>query len=281
MASSDFVRAFPYPVWEEGNLSFPHGSYQPKIRVRSDGYSAEVEHELSGMPLIEQMLSTEHAAYVCSISVPITSYRSIEVSTTGHRHTVVWNKDHVGEPPYLRPFIACLRRFEHTLKKADGVSEAWHGKRIRMEKGARLVLGPFFRTASSLQHLLSVVRDPNLKAGTLRLEPASNDGFYFRVHVAEDLFAFIQRPADDSELRHSRSILTHAISCCFEHLRKQYGDDGDGDDGWRSFRNLVALAEEMERKDLKIWNDPDFSPEQAATALHPHRVPSASLDTIE
>lgn len=277
MAGADSVRAFPYPVWEEGNLSFPSGRYEPTISVGRDGYSAEVVHGLSGMPLVERMLSSEHAGYVCAVSVPITSYRSLVVSTTGNRHTVSWEKNQVGEPPYLRPLIVCLRALDHVLTEADGVSSAWVGKRVRMQKGAKLVLGPFFRTASSLQHLLAIHRDSSLNPGTFRMgDPSSNDGFYFNVHVADDLYWFIQRPPEDSGLMHRKSILTHVISCCFEHLRKRFGKrEDDEEDGWRSFRNLVALADEMERKELRIWDDDDFSPEEAATALYPHRVPAA------
>ncbi len=278
MSGSDLVRIFPYPVLQEGNLSFPQGKYSPKVEMSADGCSATVWHVLNGAPLITRLIEEKRAACACSVSIPITSYRRVHRSEDTEQR-IEWNKDIVGEPAILHPVVVCLERLQCDLSSDDGVGEAWFGRNVIFEAGAKIALGSFFRTSSSLQSLLSVIRDPELKSGRLFVELGSEDGFYFTVHVAADLHDFLQRWGGEERRLHRNSIFTHVVSRCLELLAKEYGkEEGDGEEGWRCHKNLVALASDLENRGLPIWDDDSFVPEKVATALQPHVVPKVEGD---
>lgn len=276
---SDEVRAFPYPVLEEGNLSFPDGEYTPRFEKGSDGYSADVSHTVHGAPLIERLVRDKQAVCCCTVSVPTTGYRRLHVAEEGSfQQQIKWDPDQVSEPPFVRPLIVCRKAIRHTLSQGDGVHEVWIGREIELEKGTKIVLGPIFRTKSSMQSLLSFERDDSLKRGQMRVVPRTEDGFYFAVKVASDMYDFIQKPGGGERSLHRGSILAHAVSSCFALLAKDYVKDDEDEDGWRSYPNLRALDVDMESKGLSRWYMDDFCPEQAATSMHPHPIPSSEED---
>ena len=278
MSGSDLVRIFPYPVLQEGNLSFPQGKYSPRVEMDADGCSATVRHVLKGAPLITRLIEEKRATYACSVSIPVTSYRCFHHSEDDVQQ-IAWSKDVVEGPAILHPMVVCLKPLQCNLSAADGVGEAWRGRDVVFEAGSKIALGTFFRTASSLQSLLSVVRDSELRPGQLFVKPCSEHGFYFTVHVAADLHDFLQRWGDEERHLHRNSIFTHVVSRCFELLAEQYGkEQDDGEGGWRCYGNLVALASELQNRGLPIWDDESFVPEEAATAFHPHVVPRIEGD---
>lgn len=278
MSGSRLVRAFPHPVLEEGNLSFPEGQYSPEIDMGADGYSATVRHFLQGAPLIARLLEEGDAFYACTVSIPVTSYRRLLCSESRDQ-MIQWDQSYVGEPAILHPVIVCRRKLQCDLSSDDGVNEAWVGHKVILEPGSKIVLGPFFRTSTSLQSLLSVRKDTRLEPGQLSVEACSEDGYYFDVRVAADLHEFLQRWGGEERKLHRDSILTHAISRCFELLVKYFGNEGDGDEEWRSYRNLVALASELESRGLPLWDADGFIPEKVATSLQPHQISYTESDS--
>ena len=272
--SADAVRSFPWPVLEDGNLSFPDGKYEPEVDLGDDGHSASITHRITGAPLVERLVSEGAATFACTVSVPITGFRKL-LTSDGIAQRVTWDTEQVGEPPYLRPVVLCTRNTELTIKPEDGTSSAWVGKTIQLPKGAKLVFGPFIRPASALHNLLHVELDNGLQPGQLEIEASSNDGFYFKIRVAENLFHFLRQRGGEHSLQR-RSILVHAVSCCFEWLRKEYG--GESNEDWQAHQNLKALASEMEGKGIPLWTDEGFIPEKAATRWEPHRLPDIGAD---
>ncbi len=271
-ATSDAVRVFPYPVLEEGNLAFPEGEYIPDVKSGNDGYSAHLYHDVRGAPLVEQLVRDKQAVCCCVVSIPKTGYRRL-FTAEGFQQQIKWDQDWVGEPPTIHPFIVCCENIQRTLSQNDGVHEGWIGQKMHLEKGAKIALGPAFRPMSSMQSLLSVEKDDSLKSGQMRVSACSEDGFYFHVKVASDLYVFIQKPGEEDRYKHRCSILTHAVSSCFALLAKDYDKGEEEEDGWRSYSNLRALASEMESKGLSIWDMEGFCPEETATAMYPHPIP--------
>lgn len=274
MNGSNIVRGFPYPVLEEGNLSFPAGKYTPDIQMGADGFSATIHHALQGAPLISRLIEEGNADYACTVSIPKAGYRKLYRSNNPNQ-SVQWDRDSVGEPAILHPLIVCHRQFECKFSTTDGVSNAWIGRIGVFEPGSKVALGPFFRTASSMQSLLSFTPDSELDSGQFTVKPCSEDGFYFVVKVAPELHRFLQQPEDHRS--HRNSIMTHIVSCCFEFLAKGYKKDNE-EESWRSHRNLLALAADLESRGLPIWDADEFIPEKAATVLHPHQIPRSESD---
>ena len=271
------VRIFPYPILEEGNLSFPEGKYE--VVMEPDGDSLRVKHVVEGAPFIERLVSEKKAICACTVSVPKASYRRI-YKGAGFHQIVKLDQEWLAEPPILRPIVVCCEPVEHKLSKADGVNDVWIGQRVSLGKGAKIALGSAFRPTSSMQALLSVEKDDELESGQIAVEICSEDGFYFRTKVAADLYNFIQKPGSETFALHRQSMLIHAVSCCFALLAKDYGNDGEGEDGWRSHTNLKALAADMESKGLDMWNTEEFIPERVATEMWPHPVPERSDESI-
>ena len=267
-SASQAIRMFAYPLLEAGNLSFPEGDYAPQLQATADGY-VDLEHKISGAPLIESMLTRKLAVCACVFAVPITGYRRLLVADT-LKQKIEWEHGWVGEPPYFHPLILCSEKVTHILKKSDGVHETWVGQKAIFEKGAKIALGPHFRLKSSLQSLLSIEMDERLGKGQMKVEACTEGGFFFRVGVADDLHAFLMRNQSGTSEHYAqcRSIYTHAVSSCFEVLKREYGD---GDD-WQAFPNLQALAGEMDKKGVDSWAEDDFCAEEAATKMYPHVV---------
>ena len=131
------------------------------------------------------------------------------------------------------------------------------------------------RTSSSLSQLIRVVNTPEMKSGSFEVKHCTEEGFYFNLNVAEDLFKFIQNYGQFPNLR--RSILVHTASRCLEILSKEYapkGEEEEGSESWEGYRNLVALTAELDKKSLPHWSEDDFCPEKVATSLYPIELPN-------
>ena len=277
---SDFVRTFPYPVLDEGNLSFPEGEYTPKFYPDPSGSAANIQHQVNNAALIVNWVREGKAVCGCAVSIPITGYRKFFPSPAFDQK-VEWDKESVGQLPFLQPSIVCCKDIKHTLKRADGVHDRWVGKEIHLAKGTKVAIGPTFRPMSSMQSLLSIEKNKDTSdLAQIRIRTCSDDGFYFKVLVQPDLYAFLQQPGGNGRELHCRSILIHAVSCCFSILANEYGNDGTSDEGWRSYANLRALHEQMESEGLKTWDTDDFYPEEAATTMWPHRIPLGGQDDV-
>lgn len=268
------VRCLPYPILEDGNLSYPTGEYVVDVKPQDDGTSAIIHHTIRGAPFLDRIIQQGKGKYGCLVSVPLTGYRRLHLSDDGYQQ-VSWDISVVGEPPMLRPLILSVSEISCRLKSEDGVAEAWQGQNITFPRGARLALSSYMRPSSSLHELLDV-RKADLPAGSFKVEACSGDGFYFQVSVAPDLFPFLQNAGEHKN--HRDSLLTHVTSRCFEILKSEVSKEEDADEEgpawWEKYPNLSALAEELRRKNLPVWDDNDFFADEVATQLYPHRPPS-------
>ena len=266
---SDGARAFGWPVLQRGNTSFPDGFYCVDIQPGSNRRSFRMTHDVRGAPLIARLIAQDKARYACTVSSPIASFRTIHTSDAP-THTVQWSHDDLGSPPLFIPMVVTMAEIEVTLDTvADGVAALWHGVSVRLPKGAKLLIAPPFQLRSSLLQLLSFELDEHLKDGQFELRPDTNDGFKFIVALAADLHGFLRHPRAP---RDRRNIMTHIVSAALAMLRNDHDKD-DGEEGWRTYSNLTALAHYLEAHGLPLWDDDGFHPERVATALYPHLLP--------
>ncbi len=277
------VRALPYPVLKEGNLSWPQGSYEASVEVRSDRVSATVSHNLSEVPFLEQALRDGHAQYACAVSIPITNYRKLHL--TGEANQVVtWESDFCGEAPRLLPMVIAVQEMRHVFGPEDGISRVWQGRELTIPKGARLAQEEYWGDDSSMENLIEVLLDENLSPGSFKVVDSSELGYYFKVHAAKDLHRFLQDRRGQSNHRntifdHRNSILTHIASRCLEILATNYGGDKKDEDeegGWRTYQNLRGLAALLEQREQRLWDEDGFNADEVATVLYPHKPPQES-----
>ncbi len=264
------VRSFPWPVLQRGDTSFPGGAYAVEVELAQDRCGFKLTHRIQGAPLILRLLAERRAQYVCSVSSANASYRHVATSTEP-THRIHWDRDDLGAPPIFVPMVVSREEYRCTFDaQRDGIADLWHGKTITVPKGAKLALGPSFQLQSSLLQLLTFKLDDHLESGQFEVKPNTKDGFRFDVHLARDLFTFLEYQRD---LDFRGNIMTHIVGAALALLQRDYATDDD-DEGWRTYSNLKAFAEHLQELGMPLWDERDFSPERVATALYPHRLPS-------
>lgn len=269
--ASEVLRSLPYPVLEDGNFSYPQGEYTAEVITQTDDTAVTIRHEIRNVPFLDQAIRQGQAKYGCLVAVPLTGYRKLHLSDDALQH-IKWDMAVVGEPPMLRPIVVSIDEISCVLGSNDGVAEAWQGREITFPKGARLALWGYLRAFSSAHELLEINQKEDLPAGSFEVSPCAGDGFYFQVFVASDLFPFLQNAGGHDN--HRGSILTHIVSRCFEILKQDYRGESEEDEKrevWEQFSNLKALADELHRHNLPVWDEDDFSADKVATQLYPHK----------
>lgn len=266
-------RAVPWPVLEAGNGSFVKGVYTVSLKPGAPGRSFSLIHEVENAELIANWIRTARAKFVCTVAAPVSAYRKVHVSNTAQQK-IEWHPDDLGSHPLFTPMIVTASDVRHTIDAArDEVDPLWHGKVLRLHKGSRVAICPTFALKSGLLGLLDFHLKEDFVPGRFKVEPSHEEGFTFKVHLAKDLF---------DHLRHSRqelagrNIMTHIVSAALSHLRRDYTSD-DGEEGWKSYQNLVAFADLLDNKQLGHWSDDDFDPAFVATSLYPHQVPVVEI----
>ncbi len=266
-------RAFHWPVLESGNRSFETGVYSVTCEDKERGRSFLLEHEVRGAPLIEMWTQANMLLFVCTVASPRSMYRALHKSQS-RKQSIQWNQEDLGDFPTFTPMIVARQEIHHvTDAQADGLTPAWHARELRLPKGARVAIGPVFRFQSGINGLLDFHLDPSLENGRFRIEPSSEDGFKFTVYLASNLHTYLRHQRNQPA---GMNVMVHVVSAALANLRQDYGTD-DGEEGWRSFPNLVGLAELLQQKQLPHWTHDDFRPEVVATGLYPHKVPIVSV----
>ncbi len=271
------VRALPHPAIEDGNFSFPTGDYRVTTQLPDNtGTRVILQHTITGAPFIERLLVEGEARFACLVSVAKTGYRKLHIAdATAAEQEVRWDLAVVGEPPMLGPLVLYVGTgLQHTFTAQDGVAPAWQGQGIDVPKGVRLARRGYLRPVASIASLLSVQCAEGMPPGSFTVKANSNEGFYFSLEAATDVFRFLQNPQGEAALR--ASMLTHAVSQCFNILQKDYSksaeDDGE-DGGWEQHKNLLALADWLQDKGMQHWSEDGFDAVRTATELYPMQLP--------
>ena len=266
-------RAFQWPVLESGNGSFENGVYSVICRERERGKSFFLTHKVQGAPLVEKWMQTGKLIFVCTIASPRSMYRKLHKAQEPEQ-SIEWEPEDLGEFPTFTPLMVARHEIQHVVDSdADGLSPTWNGTNLHLHRGARVAIGPTFRFQSGISGLLDFNRDPSLASGRFKIEPSSEDGFKFKIYLAEDLYAYLRYQRKEPV---GMNVMVHIVSAALACLRQDYSRD-DGEEGWRSFPNLVGLSDMLQREKLEHWTDENFRPEVVATGLYPHKLPIESV----
>ena len=264
------ARALPWPVLEAGNGSFVNGVYSVSLSRQVPGRSFTLSHRVEGAGLITNWIENGQAEFACAVADPVSAYRRVHVTDVPHQ-VVEWDPDDLGSHPRFTPMIVSASDIRHQVdSERDGLHRLWHGRVLQLTRGSRIAICATFAFQSGLLGLLDFLLREELEPGRFVVEPSLEEGFKFKVYLARDLF---------EHLRHHRqeiagwNIMTHVVSAALSHLRRECASD-DGEEGWKSYSNLVAFADWLEERELGHWSDEDFDPAFVATNLYPHRVPA-------
>ena len=265
-------RAFPWPVLEAGNGSFQVGTYAVVCEDKEPGRSFLLRHKVSGAPIIEKWMSQGNLSFVCAVAAPRSMYRALHISNDPE-HLIEWKQEDLGEPPMFTPMIVARCQIDHFAdSRTDGLDQIWDNKQLRLPKGARVAVGTTFRFISGVEGILDFNPDDNLEPGRFEVRASAEDGFRFKVHLARDLFDYLRHHRRENEPA-GRNIMVHVVTAALSLLQKEFHED-DGEEGWRSFRNLVGLSDLLQEKGLDHWSEDEFRPELVSTGLYPHRLPT-------
>ena len=265
-------RAFHWPVLEAGNNSYQNGVYSVIWEEEERGKSFTLKHEVKGARLIEDWVQTGKLMFMCSVASPRSMYRGMHTSITAHQ-LVKWEQEDLGEPPMFTPMLVAREEINHTVDStADGLNPIWDGREIHLDVGARVAVGKTFRLQSGLNGILEFNLDEELEPGQVKVEPSSENGFTFKVHLAQGLYNHLKYRRNEMP---GTNIMVHVISTALGILQKDYAEAEDDDGtGWQSYRNLVGLADLLQQHGVELWSHDEFSPELAATKLYPHPIPT-------
>ena len=264
-------RAFHWPVLEAGNRSYQDGVYSVVFEEKERGRSFTILHQVQAAQLIEEWMKAGKLNFICSVASPRSMYRGIHVSNTPQQ-TIEWVQEDLGEPPMFTPMLVTREEIRHTVdSKTDGLNPIWDGREIILNAGARVAVGQTFKFQSGLNGILEFNKDEELAPGQVRVEPSSENGFTFKVYLAPNLYNHLRYRRKEMP---GTNIMVHVVSTALGILQKDYSDAADEDGtGWQSYRNLVGLADLLQRHGAGLWSDENFKPELAATILYPHPVP--------
>ena len=277
--SNSRVKALPYPAIEDGNFSFPDAVYE--VVPRPSGNSATkvaLRHELKGAAFVEELIRNGEAQFACLLSVPKTGFRKLCMANSNEQE-ISWDLDIAGETPILGPVIVYVgKRISRKLTEKDGVAGIWQNQEIDVPRGARLARGRYLRPANTMQQLLRVQCNMGMEKGGFTVKANSNDGFYFSLEAALDIFQFLQNPQGELALR--KSILVHAVSQCLNILKSDYDASREDDETgqWEQYRNLKSLSDLLAEKNMGHWSDEDFDPVRVATGLYPIEIPRSGKE---
>ena len=265
---SSSSRAFSWPVLEPGNGSYENGLYSVTCEDKERGKSLSLVHRVQFAPLIERWMELGKTNFVCSVAAPRSMYRKVHVSKTPEQ-TVEWVRDDLGEYPMFTPMIIAREEIHQIADCGpDGLNRIWHGRTLLLPRGGRIAVGATFKLQAGINGILDFSPDETLGPGRFRVDPSAEDGFKFKVRLAADLNDHLRYRRKDVA---GANIMVHVVSAAFSILQRDYCRDND-DESWRSFNNLVGLADLLEQRGLGHWSDENFAPEMAATGLYPHRL---------
>lgn len=264
------ARALSWPVLEAGSGSFVDGVYTVSVAHRVRGRSFTLDHRVEGTGLIANWIENGQVTFACGAAAPVSAYRKVHVAQVPQQ-VVEWDPDDLGSGPLFTPMILSASDIRHRVDAArDGLHRLWHGRTLQLARGARIAICSTFAFQSGLLGLLHFSLREELDPGRFRVEPSQEGGFKFRVFLAKDLFEHLQHHRQEME---GWNIMTHVVSAALAHLQRGYVSD-DGEEGWKSYSNLVAFADWLEEKKQAHWSDDDFDPAFVATNLYPHCVPT-------
>ena len=263
-APTNTIGAHAHPVLEEGNLSFPRGRYVIDFVDGDEGPCFELIHRIEGAGLISGLLKEGKACFGCIVSSPRSFYRRTHISERPQQR-ITWDESELGEAPLFRPVVLCTIPETVVLRAdRDDVHLAWDGVEVVFQKGVRLALGDVFDLRSSVMQMIRIEADDTLEGNRFHVQPET-EPFGFVVKASTSLHQFIRTSNADST---RSNILTHVVTACFALLQRRFHDPEEWD------RNLQRLAQHIARHYPHRWDEDDFQPEVAATALYPHILPS-------
>ncbi len=262
-------RTLPWPILEARNDSWPNGAYHITYRVHTSGQSMELQHRVTGTPLIQTWIDTQQVSFVCTAAAPRSMYRQLHISATQDQ-VIEWCVDDLGEIPWFTPMLVARRALQHTVTLVDGLSEHWIGHTLHLPRGARIAVGQPFICADEVTGWMNFHQKQELAPGSFFVAGGTERDFTLHVYLASDLHHYLHLHRQSLSCH---NIMTNILTAGLTLLQQEYQDEAD----WSSHRNLQVLTANLADAGLPHWADDDFQPELVASILHPYHIPKEDI----
>ena len=264
---------FDIPLMSPDSLAYSVGNdYNANVVSSVNSNSLTIRHEITGENLVRELLEKGDAVFAAEVSSPSTTYREIYKADSDRvphlTQNVEWNPADVIYPIYVRPLVLSdlTQPIDLVLTESNGVHSIWSGVNVRIRPATVLACSDFF-FKSGAHSILKLFEDSEMREGSFRVLPNTNNGFQFDVFMPTSLFNAMINPGQHTE--HRDSILTAALASGLHLLRTDHlHSDGPGND-WQDFPALRRLNEFLTQNGLPAWDDQDFHPDEAASSLRP------------
>ena len=270
----------PYPMMTSNGMDYVEGHCYETTQldpVESQN-SVRILHRVKGDNLVSQLLLDGRAIFTCTVVAPWCAYRRVVNAANGPRveaDGVVLEQEipladrDFTHPVMFQPTVMTTCEIESfQARPSHGFDDLWVGEQIKVPKAAMVAMEPFWNARNVVQSILRVKRDQEsrLRPGSFEVTEAAEQGFYFLVEVAPDLYDGLRRPG--RSFRHQESIYCAALSQGLDILHRKYKDPV----AWTEHQNLRLLYHMLKEKNAQTWDEDDFKSNQAIAAFHPHRI---------
>ncbi len=273
------ARAFPFPVLSESSICYvDRVSYEAKISRPLTGGDIVVRHQLSGKNLVASLIENKRAKFACVVAVPMTMHRKVYSMNDRENYSeenegqifamqnIPCDEEELSKAPKLRPIIVCTESVGPKLvMESYGLDPFYDREHIHFPDGA-IIADADWKDFKGHGSILRIRNDDGREFGTFDVTISETEGFYFVVSVGPKLFQFLQHPGERGD--RCMDILTHAFTSGLAklHANKTLCKT------WRNYQTLQVLHQDLTARGIKTWEEEDFSPELAATTIHPHDV---------
>ena len=278
MNASLVPRIAGYPVMAPGGLDYAeeHKYEIEQISVQDEPKDTiGVLHRVRGDNLVSQLILQGKADFAITIVSPTCAYRKVELGT-GTPERVDWGiqleqnitivTDEFRHPVMFQPAVITNSAGEQLrVDSSHGVDPLWIGVKIKLPMAAVVAVQPFHSAKTTVQSILRLKKASpgSLNPGSFEVEAVTEEGFYFQVEVAEDLFDGLRNPVS---FAHRDSIYSMALAQGLDILRKDYSNR----ETWQEYQHLRMLFQMLKQRSLPTWEEDGFKPNQIAANFHPH-----------
>lgn len=279
-------RICSYPSLTDGTLDYAEGNSYKTERAggSQEDLSICIEHCVTGGNLVAELLLDGRAAFACTVIAACSAYREVFVApqppkqingAVMQRQEITCDGGKVSHPIIFQPHV--VTRTGVPPFKAEprhGLGSFWMDGFIEFPPAAMIAAGPFWNPLNEVRSILWLQKDKEnrLPAGCFEVDDVVENGFYFRVLVAPELYESLRRAG--SAIRHRDSIYAAAFSQGLQILQDKYHTD----EAWKEYPNLRALYAKLREKNLPVWTESNFSPNQTVAAFHPHKLDTDPLE---
>ena len=261
-------KAYPFPILSPSDMYYKDSiEYKAKIRLTGRD-SILLEHSLSGDSFVSEQLKEGRANFACVVTLTDTLYRHVFAARDCRQKEFTQEIDfsecnsNGRYSPWFKPIIVSFEDIRGTVDDSYGMHEIWLDRTIEMPEGSILAFTHWYRIGGTMDSILVFEPSPDLQYGELQVTPDTSDGFRFRVQVEKGFLDTLRRRS--SKDPRIRNISVYALSAGFRILREEFKDTG-----WKEHKNLEILASQLDKRNMLLWDDEDFSPEKAATMMYP------------